>query len=45
VEKYLSEPALRSTIALAGLRRVVEGGHDVVSRMRDVLSSVGVHTS
>lgn len=41
VRMYLAEPSLRVSIARAGLRRVVEGRHDVVSRMRDMLTRAG----
>ncbi|RPH52582.1 MAG: hypothetical protein EHM85_02360 [Desulfobacteraceae bacterium] len=37
IDKYINDDALRTSIAEAGLRRVHQDGHDVVSRMQLVL--------
>ncbi|MBI2311628.1 MAG: glycosyltransferase [Betaproteobacteria bacterium] len=37
LDRYVSDDALRQSVALAGLRRVIADGHDVVSRMQRVL--------
>ncbi len=39
---YLDDDALRSSIAAAGLKRVWADGHDVTSRMRQLLQHVAV---
>ena len=38
IEYYLADKSLRETVAEAGYRQVHEGGHDIVSRMRQVLN-------
>ena len=40
LHRYLADDALRQSVAAAGARRVREDGHDVVSRMRDLLDWV-----
>lgn len=40
IHLYLGDDDLRSRVASAGMRRVREDGHDVVSRMRDLLGWV-----
>jgi spore maturation protein CgeB len=40
LHRYLADDALRQSVAAAGARRVREDGHDVVSRMRDLLAWV-----
>jgi spore maturation protein CgeB len=40
IERYLKDPLQRQEVAKAGFRRVYEDGHDVVSRMRQVLGWV-----
>jgi spore maturation protein CgeB len=40
VRKYLNDEKRRQTVAANGYRRVLEDGHDVVSRMKQVLESV-----
>ena len=37
IERYLADEPLRQAVASAGFRRVYADGHDVVSRMRQVL--------
>jgi spore maturation protein CgeB len=37
LHRYVDDDPLRTSVALAGYHRVVEGGHDVVSRMKQVL--------
>ena len=37
---YLGDEQLRHAVAVNGYRRVMEGGHDVVSRMKQVLEHV-----
>ena len=41
IERYLADEARRQEVAEAGFRRVNENGHDVISRMRQVLIWVG----
>jgi hypothetical protein len=36
IRHYLAHPELRQSVASAGLRKVHEAGHDVLSRMRQV---------
>lgn len=40
IQRYLTDDALRRKVAVGGLRRVHDDGHDVDSRMRQVLSWV-----
>jgi spore maturation protein CgeB len=40
LHRYLADDALRQSVAAAGARRVREDGHDVASRMRDLLDWV-----
>jgi spore maturation protein CgeB len=40
LDRYLMDDKLRERIARAGTRRVLADGHDVVSRMRDVMAWV-----
>jgi spore maturation protein CgeB len=37
IELYLSDDLLRNRVATAGQQQAIQGGHDVVSRMRQVL--------
>lgn len=41
LRRYLSDDALRASVAQAGHERVRRDGHDVVSRMRDLLAWLG----
>lgn len=41
LRRYLEDDYLRNSVAAAGCRRVIEDGHDVVSRMKQVLEWVG----
>lgn len=38
LRRYLADDALRSSVAAAGMKRVWADGHDVISRMRSLLS-------
>jgi spore maturation protein CgeB len=40
LHRYVSDEALRRSVAEAGYRRVVADGHDVISRMRQVITWV-----
>jgi spore maturation protein CgeB len=40
IKKYLNNPSIRKGVAAAGLRRVTDEGHDVLSRMRQVVKLV-----
>jgi spore maturation protein CgeB len=40
LRRYLDDDALRTRVAAAGRARVVADGHDVASRMRDLLDWV-----
>lgn len=40
IEQYIADDTLRASVARAGLQRVIQDGHDVVSRMRQVMHQV-----
>jgi spore maturation protein CgeB len=40
LHRYVADEALRRSVAEAGYRRVVADGHDVISRMRQVINWV-----